>query len=146
MQRQLSATCTLDYGLIHFNYIVISAIGPQYGWHTIWAWSESWCFRDLDAPFPARAPGDHHDALPLTNLIDRPGIGFALVIGVGILAGSREVDGFRESLIQDFVEEALDCHALAFQRHVGEQLADFLRALKSDRFHWRADSSVSVMA
>src|SRR5437879_10426078 len=101
MQRQLSATCTLDYGLIHFNYIVISAIGPQYGWHTIWAWSESWCFRDLDAPFPARAPGDHHDALPLTDLIDRPGIGFALVKGVGILAGSREVDGFRESFIQD---------------------------------------------
>src|SRR3989475_4531350 len=98
------------------------------------------------APFLSRAAGDHHDALPLTDLIDRPGMGLALVIGVGIFAGGREVDGFREAFIQDFVEEAFGRQALAFQRHLGEQLEDVFGALKSDRFHRMADSSESAMA
>ncbi len=69
-----------------------------------------------------------------------------LIIGIGIFAAGREVDGFCESFVQDLVEEALGRQALALQRHLGEQLEDFFRALKRDGFHRGADSSESVAA
>src|SRR5439155_217425 len=135
-----------DTDPLHCTYSAGTAIGPPCRWLMVRAWNDSGCFRDLDAPYLSGAAGDHHDALPLPDLIDRPGIGLALVIGVGIFPSRREVNGFRESFIQDFVEEALGRQALAFQRHRGEQCEDVFRALKSDRFHRRADSSESMMS
>ena len=69
------------------------------------------------------------DALPLTDMVHRPGGRFPLIEGCGIFTVGVQVVRFVEACIQKILQKAFGAETTAGQPNVVEQLQDLLAVI-----------------